>query len=189
MDCYGRTNVEGVWALGDVSSPYQLKHVANQEARTVAHNLAHPESLREVDHRHVPAAVFTHPQIASVGLTEDEVRAQRVPYVCATQAYGDTAYGWAMEDTTGICKLVADPRTGLLLGAHLMGSQASSLIQPLIQGMSLGQTVAGDGPGPVLDPPRALRGGGERPAQAGAGRGRGPDDVPGHAVTRDAVPS
>ena len=61
--------------------------------------------------------------------------------MCATQAYGDTAYGWAMEDTTGVCKLVADPRTGLLLGAHLMGSQASSLIQPLIQGMSLGQTV------------------------------------------------
>jgi mycothione reductase len=141
VDCFGRTNVEGVWALGDVSSPYQLKHVANQEARTVAHNLAHPESLREVDHRHVPAAVFTHPQIASVGWTEDEVRAQRIPYACATQAYGDTAYGWAMEDTTGICKLVADPRTGLLLGAHLMGAQASSLIQPLIQGMSLGQTV------------------------------------------------
>ena len=53
----------------------------------------------------------------------------------ARSAYGDTAYGWAMEDTTGICKLVADPRTGLLLGAHLMGAQASTLIQPLIQAM------------------------------------------------------
>jgi mycothione reductase len=141
VDCHGRTNVEGVWALGDVSSPYQLKHVANHEARVVAHNLVHPESLREVDHRFVPAAVFTHPQIASVGCTEDQARARRVPYICATQAYGDTAYGWAMEDTTGICKLVADPRTGLLLGAHLMGPQASSLIQPLVQGISLGQTV------------------------------------------------
>ena len=141
VDCHGRTNVDGVWALGDVSSPYQLKHVANHEARVVAHNLVHPESLREVDHRYVPAAVFTYPQIASVGSTEDQVRAQRVPYICATQAYGDTAYGWAMEDTTGICKLVADPRTGRLLGAHLMGPQASSLIQPLIQGISFGQTV------------------------------------------------
>jgi mycothione reductase len=141
VDCHGRTSAEGVWALGDVSSPYQLKHSANHEARVVAHNLAHPESLREVDHRYVPAAVFTHPQIASVGYTEDQVRAQRIPYACATQAYGDTAYGWAMEDTTSICKVVADPRTGRLLGAHIMGPQASSLIQPLIQGISLGQTV------------------------------------------------
>ena len=54
------------------------------------------------------------------------------------QDYGSTAYGWAMEDTTGICKLVADRSTGLLLGAHLMGEQASMLIQPLIQAMSFG---------------------------------------------------
>jgi mycothione reductase len=62
--------------------------------------------------------------------------------VTAVQKYGDTAYGWAMEDTSGICKLIADPRTGLLLGAHLMGYQASTLIQPLIQAMSFGQRVA-----------------------------------------------
>lgn len=141
VDCYGRTTVDGVWALGDVSSDFQLKHVANHEARVVAHNLVHPESLREFDHRFVPSAVFTDPQIASVGCTEDEVRAAGLDYVAATQFYGDTAYGWAMEDQAGICKLIADPGTGLLLGAHLMGYQASNLIQPLIQAMSLGQRV------------------------------------------------
>jgi mycothione reductase len=141
VDCHGRTSVDGVWALGDVSSPFQLKHVANHEARIVAHNLAHPEDLREFDHGVVPAAVFTHPQIASVGLTEEQVRAQARPYVAVTQEYGSTAYGWAMEDTTGICKLLADPQSGLLLGAHLMGYQASNLIQPLIQAMSFGQRV------------------------------------------------
>ncbi|MEO7260893.1 MAG: mycothione reductase [Jatrophihabitantaceae bacterium] len=141
VDCHGRTNVEGVWALGDVSSDFQLKHVANHEAKVVAHNLAHPLQLREFDHRFVPSAVFTDPQIASVGLTEDEVRAAGLNYVTATQSYGDTAYGWAMEDQTGICKLIADPGTGLLLGAHLMGYQASNLIQPLIQAMSFGQRV------------------------------------------------
>ncbi|MDT9648906.1 hypothetical protein NO272_09780, partial [Campylobacter jejuni] len=62
--------VEGVWALGDICSPWQLKHVANDEARVVAHNLLHPESLLRSDHRFVPSAVFTHPQIASVGMTE-----------------------------------------------------------------------------------------------------------------------
>jgi mycothione reductase len=141
VDEYGRTSVAGVWALGDVSSDYQLKHVANHEARVVAHNLAHPGELRSFDHRYVPEAVFTSPQIASVGLTEERLKTQGRRYVTKTQAYGDTAYGWAMEDTTGVCKLLADPATGELLGAHLMGYQASNLIAPLIQGMSFGQTV------------------------------------------------
>ena len=141
VDAYGRTSVEGVWALGDVSSAHQLKHVANHEARIVAHNLAHPGDLRSFDHRYVPAAVFTCPQIATVGLTEEQVKASGRSYVTTSQAYGDTAYGWAMEDTTGVCKVIADPATGELLGAHVMGHQASNLIQPLIQGMSFGQTA------------------------------------------------
>lgn len=142
VDCYGRTTVDGVWALGDVSSPYQLKHVANYEARVIAHNLAHPDDLWQFDHRYVPAAVFTHPQIAWVGLTEEQVRARGHDYRVATQNYGGTAYGWATEDTSGICKLIADPASGRLLGAHLVGYQASNLIQPLIQAMSLGQSVS-----------------------------------------------
>ena len=141
VDEHGRTTADGVWALGDVSSPYQLKHVANHEARIVAHNLAHPDDLRTIDHRFVPEAVFTHPQIASVGLTEEEAGAAGHDVVTKVQNYGDTAYGWAMEDQTGICKLVADRSTGLLLGAHLMGHEASILIQPLVQGMYAGQTV------------------------------------------------
>ncbi|MHB8273873.1 MAG: mycothione reductase [Dermatophilaceae bacterium] len=141
IDAHGRTNVEGVWALGDVSSMHQLKHVANHEARVVAHNLAHPDDLRSFSRSYVPSAVFTSPQIASVGLTEEQLKSQGRSYVTKSQAYGDTAYGWAMEDTTGICKVIADPATGALLGAHLMGAQASILIQPLIQAMSFGQTT------------------------------------------------
>jgi mycothione reductase len=142
VDEYGRTGVPGIWALGDVSSEFQLKHVANAEARAVAHNLVHPEDLRAFDQRFVPAAVFTSPQLASVGWTEQQVRAQGRPYRCAVQNYGDTAYGWATEDTTGICKLICDAETGLLLGAHLMGYQASNLIQPLVQAMSFGQRAS-----------------------------------------------
>jgi len=141
VDAHGRTNIEGVWALGDVSSDYQLKHVANHEARVVAHNLAHPGDLRSFDRRFVPQAVFTSPQIATVGLTEEQLKTEGRRYVTKSQAYGDTAYGWAMEDTTGVCKVIADPATGELLGAHLMGYQASILIHPLIQAMSFGQTV------------------------------------------------
>ena len=141
VDEYGRTSQPGVWSLGDASSAYQLKHVANHEARAVAHNLAHPDELRAFDHRYVPAAVFSHPQIATVGLTEEQAQVQGRNYVTATQSYGDTAYGWAMEDTAGICKLVAEPDTGLLLGAHVMGKDASNLIQPLIQALTFSQPV------------------------------------------------
>jgi mycothione reductase len=141
VDDYQRTNVDGIWALGDVSNHYQLKHVSNREARVIQHNLLHPDDLMKTDHDNVPSAVFSYPQVASVGLSEREARAQGVDYVTARHAYGDTAYGWAMEDTTSFVKLLADPGTGKLLGAHLLGPQASNLIQPLIQAMTFGQTV------------------------------------------------
>jgi mycothione reductase len=138
VDDYQRTSVDGIYALGDVSSPYQLKHVANHETRIVAHNLLHPDAPKRADHRFVPSAVFTSPQLATVGLSEDECRERSLRYVSVVQDYGSVAYGWAMEDTTGFCKLLADPSTGQLLGAHVMGAQASTVIQPLIQAMSFG---------------------------------------------------
>jgi mycothione reductase len=138
VDDFQRTTAPDVWALGDVSTAHQLKHVANHEARVVAHNLARPDDLVAADHRFVPAAVFTHPQLACAGLTEEEAAESGRRYVTSIQGYGSTAYGWAMEDTTSVCKLLADPATGQLLGAHLMGEQAASLIQPLIQAMTFG---------------------------------------------------
>ncbi|AOS62618.1 mycothione reductase [Actinoalloteichus hymeniacidonis] len=138
VDEYQRTGVEGIWALGDISSSHQLKHVANHETRIVQHNLLHPDNPRASDHRFVPHAVFSSPQVASVGLTEQEALAQGLRFVSATQDYGDIAYGWAMEDTTGFCKLIAEADTGRLLGAHIIGPQAATLIQPLIQAMSFG---------------------------------------------------
>ena len=93
-------------------------------------------SLMPADHRYVPAAVFSDPQIATVGLTENQARAQGYRVKAKVQDYGDVAYGWAMEDTTGIAKLIVDDDSGMILGAHIMGYQASAIIQPLIQAMS-----------------------------------------------------
>ena len=138
VDEYQQTTVEGIYALGDVTSPHQLKHVANHEARVVKHNLLNPTERIKADHRFVPHAVFSSPQVAAVGLTEEEARDLGVPYVKGIQQYADIAYGWAMEDTTGFVKLIADPSTGRLLGAHLIGPQAPTVIQPLIQAMSFG---------------------------------------------------
>ncbi|GAA4741200.1 mycothione reductase [Gordonia alkaliphila] len=144
-DEHGRTAARGVWALGDVSSPYQLKHVANQEQRVVQANLLKGwdgENLDTFAHQYVPAAVFTRPQVATVGLTQDQAVAAGYDITVKVQAYGDVAYGWAMEDTVGFCKVIADRNTGLLLGVHILGAQASSIIQPAIQAMSFGLGAA-----------------------------------------------
>ena len=138
VDEFQATPADGVFALGDVSSPHQLKHVANHESKVVAHNLVDPEHPRRTDHRFVPSAVFTEPQIAAVGRTEQDCRAERLDYAVKIQAFGDVAYGWAMEDDTGFCKVLAERGTGRLLGAHVMGPEASIVIQPLIQALSFG---------------------------------------------------
>ncbi|WP_091449692.1 mycothione reductase [Actinokineospora iranica] len=138
VDEFQRTSADGVWALGDISSPWELKHVANHEARIVQHNLLNPGRLRAADHRFVPHAVFTAPQIASVGLTEQDAERGDARWVAATEAYSGVAYGWAMEDTTGFAKILADPATGQILGGHIIGPQAPTLLQPIIQAMSFG---------------------------------------------------
>jgi mycothione reductase len=145
VDQYQRTTARGVFALGDVCSPYQLKHVANHEARVVRNNLLadwdDTDALMPSDHRYVPSAVFTDPPIACVGLTENQARAGGYNIKVKIQDYADVGYGWAMEDTTGIAKVIVDDDTGLILGGHIMGHQASSLIQPVIQAMSFGLTA------------------------------------------------
>jgi mycothione reductase len=139
VDDFGRA-APGIWALGDCSSPFELKHVANAEARTILHNIAHLDDLRPLPHDWVPSAVFSDPQIASVGARSQDLKGRR--YVEATQDYCDTAFGWAIQDQKGICKLYADPETGTLLGAHILGYQASLLITPLIQAVAHSQRVA-----------------------------------------------
>src|SRR6266487_3935807 len=136
------TNVPGIWAFGDLANHFQLKHMANAEARVVWHNVAHPDRPRTAKFPVVPAAVFADPQVASAGATEHDLQARGRRYVTATRPYSGTAYGWALEDTTGFVKILADPDSGLLLGAHVIGPDASILIQPLIQALCLRNTVA-----------------------------------------------
>ena len=146
VDEFFRTDAEGVWAFGDLSNIHQLKHLANAEVRALRHNLLVDEGesdgpMLTVDDRFVPHAVFGHPQVASVGITERAAHEQEVPVTVAIKEYGATAYGWAMEDTQSFCKLIAHAETRKLLGAHIIGPQAATLVQQLIQGMEFGQTV------------------------------------------------
>ena len=139
-DAY-RTSVPGVWAFGDAANHFQLKHMANAEMRVVRHNLLHPNDVKSLPTRVVPHAVFSDPQVASVGVTEQDAERSGIDHVVAVRPYSDVAYGWALEDTTSFVKLIADPHRRLLLGAHIIGPNAAILLQPLLQGMMLGQTV------------------------------------------------
>ena len=140
VDAYLRTNVPHIWALGDVDSPEPLKHVANHEARVVRHNLEDPKHLIEVGQRPIPTALFTTPQVAWVGATEQALRDSRRPYVSAVYHVRDVAQGWAMEDSSDhhFVKVLADPATGQLLGAHIVAPEAALLLQPLVQAMTFG---------------------------------------------------
>jgi mycothione reductase len=132
VDEFCRTSAEGVFALGDVSVGVPLKHVANREAEVVAHNLVHPDRLRSISHDNVPSAVFTAPQMASVGLTEQQCRERHLDYRVGRTPYSDVAYGWAMEESDGFCKVLVDDATDLIVGAHVIGPQASTLIQVFV---------------------------------------------------------
>lgn len=137
-DEYLRTSAEGVWALGDARNPIQLKHLANRDARVVQHNLLHPDDLRAIDERAVPYAVFSHPQIAGVGATEQELEARGAAYVVGSRDIAGVAYGWAMGDPAGFAKVLIDPVTHAILGLHVIGHEASLLIQPAVVAMQAG---------------------------------------------------
>jgi mycothione reductase len=85
--------------------------------------------------------VFTSPQIGAIGPTETTARSTGDPVCVIIHEYGGAAYGWALEDTTSFCKLIGNPVTRQLVGAHIIGYQASILVQLLVQGLHLGTTV------------------------------------------------
>ncbi len=142
VDEHMRTNVAGVWAIGDVANHYQLKHVANAEAKVAFADIGGATPAPTISYKGVPHAVFSNPQIASVGLTEEQAKNQDVSYKVGRRDYAGTAYGWALVDETSFAKVLIHADNAEILGAHVIGPQAASLIQPLIQAMALGQNAS-----------------------------------------------
>ena len=141
VDSQMRTSVPGIWAIGDVANEHQLKHVANAEVDVAFWNMAHADDQHVVTQRHVPAAVFSHPQVASVGMTEQAATAENRDVVIGRRDYAGTAYGWALGDGPGFAKVIVDRASDEILGAHIIGPQAATLIQPLVQAMQFSQTA------------------------------------------------
>lgn len=139
VDEHLETNVRGIFALGDAVGHYLFKHAANHEAQYAYHNLTHNKKI-PVDYTAMPHAIFSSPQIAGAGCTEQELKASNIPYTKAVYPYIRTAMGEAIEDRDGFVKLLAS-KEGRILGCHIIGSQASILIHEVLVAMKLGAGI------------------------------------------------
>jgi dihydrolipoamide dehydrogenase len=139
IDSHGRTNVPGVWAIGDVAGPPMLAHKGEHEAvitvETIAGMKVHP-----LDKLKVPGCTYCEPQVASVGLTEAkakesgrELKIGRFPFIGNGKAI-------ALGEPEGIVKTIFDAKTGELLGAHMAGAEVTELIQGFVVAIGLETT-------------------------------------------------
>ena len=128
------TSKKNIWAFGDAIGIQMFKHVANFEAGIVWHNSSHDHKV-PIDFSVAPHAVFTHPQVASVGLKETEARLLHRRILVGKALYRDTAMGAAMGSPEGFVKVIVDGETGKILGGHIVGPEASILIQEIVNAM------------------------------------------------------
>lgn len=130
---YLETSQPNIWALGDANGSHLFKHVANHETKVVLYNAILKRKL-PVDYHAVPHAVFTHPEIASVGMKEKEAIQEygESKVLIGFQRYQDTAKGEAMGVQDYFVKVIVEKETDKILGAHIIGPQASVLIQEII---------------------------------------------------------
>jgi dihydrolipoamide dehydrogenase len=139
VDEHLETTKKDIFAIGDANGQQMFTHVANREATVAWHNSTHKSKIR-MDYSAAPHAVYAHPQIASVGLGEEN--AKKDYHVLVGRAkYFDTAKGEAMMEEEGFAKAIVDAHSGKILGFHIIGPNAPELIQEVINAMANGEGV------------------------------------------------
>ncbi|TSD99438.1 dihydrolipoyl dehydrogenase [Skermania sp. ID1734] len=131
IDDVMRTNVDHIFAIGDVTGKLQLAHVAEAQGVVAAETIAGAETLPIEDYRMMPRATFCQPQVASFGLTEEQARDEGYDVKVATFPFTANGKAHGLGDPTGFVKLVADKKYGELLGGHLIGPDVSELLPEL----------------------------------------------------------
>jgi mycothione reductase len=137
---YLETSKKNIWAFGDAIGKAMFKHVANEEAAVAWRNAFHDHKMK-MDYHAIPYAVFTYPEIASVGMTEEEAKKNNKILLGRAQ-YSDVAKGEAMMEYDGFTKAIVDKETGKILGFHIIGPYAPMLIQEVINAMALGGDIS-----------------------------------------------
>jgi dihydrolipoamide dehydrogenase len=140
IDAYCKTNVDGIYAIGDVAGPPMLAHKAEHEAVICVEKIAGLPNVHPLDRNMIPGCTYCNPQVASVGLTEAkakelgrDIRVGRFPFVANGKAI-------ALGEDQGLVKTIFDKKTGQLLGAHLVGAEVTELIQGFVVAMNLETT-------------------------------------------------
>ncbi len=133
VEDYGQTSVKSIYAIGDVVATPLLAHVASKEGEiAVEHIAGHPPRAPRLDLMAVPGAVYCEPQIASFGLTEEQAVAKGVKFQKATFPYRGVGKAVAIEEADGMAKVLVNPDTREILGAHIVGAGATELIHEFL---------------------------------------------------------
>jgi len=140
VDAHMQTNMPGIYAVGDANGKQMFRHIANLEA-TVAARHAFAGDPTPMDYSAAPHAVYSYPQIASVGMTAAQA-SEKHRILVGRARYMDTATGEAMMETDGFAKAVVDRETRRILGFHVIGPHAPTLVQEVINAMVSGGHIA-----------------------------------------------
>ncbi len=141
-----QTSAPHIFAAGDCAGPYEIVHVAIQQAEVAARNAARVvhsknEPLEHSDYRLKLFVVFTHPEVASVGATERELQAAGTAHRTASYCFADHGKAMVMGETDGLVKLIASPKSGEILGGAVVGPGASQLIHEIVVAMHFRATA------------------------------------------------
>jgi len=131
VDANFQTNVAGVYAIGDVIGPPWLAHVASAEGISAVEGMAGLKERMKVDYDNIPGCTYCQPQVASIGLTEQNARDKGYELKIGKFPFSASGKGRAIGETEGLVKLIFDAKYGELLGAHILGSEATEMIAEL----------------------------------------------------------
>jgi len=132
VDDHLKTTGDNIWAFGDIAGNYLFRHSANFEGQYLFTTVIHQASQEGIDYTGMPHAVFSHPQIAGVGEREDDLQARGADYVKGVNPYSSSAMGMALRSNHGFVKLLVEKGTHRILGCHIIGHEASTLIHQII---------------------------------------------------------
>jgi pyruvate/2-oxoglutarate dehydrogenase complex dihydrolipoamide dehydrogenase (E3) component len=136
-----QTSAPHIYTAGDCTGPHEIVHLAVQQGEIAAHNIAQPGRPRKMDYRLLISVVFTEPQVAFVGLTEKEAQARGIPYLAMSYPFNDHGKSLIMEARDGFVKLLADPKSGGILGGACVGPVGGELIHEIVMVMAKRMTV------------------------------------------------
>ncbi len=134
-----QTNVKGIYAIGDVAGKFQLAHVASYEGIVASENILGNE--KKADYRSVPNCIYTSPEVASAGLTEEAARGAGLDIKIARFPFLSLGKAHVIDRTDGLVKLIGEKATGRILGIHILGADATNLIAEAVLAIKKGLTV------------------------------------------------